>query len=296
MAEHFRTAFVIFCLMAFTACMQVKSSDPLVQIGFTTQNFLPAVPVSVESAKQFISYAKAEGFSWVELRDPDVSLTSEQCSDIASFAEQNGIEVAYSMQRGLLAEDFNPAFEKALENMVLFNGPNVVRVLALRGGGELGWDEAEFSRMVHVADRAAKTAEGLGYRLMIENADAVLDGSGKNCFGMMQLLDAVSPSVELQLDTANLFTGPEPVSPEQAEAFICRYADRISYVHLKSALNREAQPVLCGNPLDFRKIFDLLAENGSHPYVAIELASGNASAKQVYKNMQISREWLQKEK
>lgn len=282
-------------LAVLTACTPIQNqSGEGIQLGFTTQNFLPSVPVSVESAKQFISYAKVEGFSWIELRDPDVSLTLDQCREIASFAKQNGIEVVYSMQRGLLADDFDEKFSKALANTERFNGPNLVRVLALRGQEESGWSEAEFRRMVQVANQAAQTASARGYRLMIENADAVLDGTAKDGFGMMQLLDAVSPSIELQLDTANLFTGPEPVSPEQAEAFIRRYAHRISYVHLKSARDRKPQKVLCGNPLAFGKIFDLLT--GSHPYVAIELTSGNISAEQIYKNMQISRERLQKEK
>lgn len=282
----------LLCVLGIAACVPLQKSDPKIRLGFTTQNFLPMVPVSAASAKQFISYARAEGFSWIELRDPDVSLMRDECSDIAAFAAQNGIKVLYSMQRGLLAEDFDEKFEKAFENIVLFDGPKVARVLALQGSGELGWNEAEMFRMVDRATRAAKLAASRGYRLMIENADAVLDGSGKGCFGMTQLLDAVSPSIELQLDTANLFTGPEPVSPEDAEAFVRRYVQRISYVHLKSARDRKAQPVLCGNPLSLDVILDLLSSDGFSPYVAIELASGDASAEQVYKNMRISREWL----
>jgi sugar phosphate isomerase/epimerase len=294
--KFFISVIAVFCLLACVAGTYVKTGCSTMKTGFTTQNFLPAVPVSVKSAKQFVLYAKDEGFSWIELRDPDASLTPEQCREIAAFAERNGIEIVYSAQRGLLADDFDDVFDRALSNTILFSGPNVVRVLALRGEGAFGWSADELRRMVQVADQAGKAAAARGYRLMIENADAVLDGNGKGCFGMIQLLDAVSPDVELQLDTANLFTGPEAVSPEAAVEFIRRYAPRISYVHLKSARHRKPQPVLCGNPLEFETVWSLLSADGSPPYVAVELASGDASINRIYMNMKASREWLENER
>src|SRR5690554_2152358 len=69
------------------------------KFGFTTQNFISTKPVSVDNAKRFIKYASEQGFSWIELRDPDASLSLEQCKIIAAFAVRNDIEVNYTVQR-----------------------------------------------------------------------------------------------------------------------------------------------------------------------------------------------------
>ena len=131
---------------------------------------------------------------------------------------------------------------------------------------------------------------------MIENADVVLDGRGKRCYGMVQLMEVIDPSIVLNLDTANLFTGPAPLDPQEAEAFIRTYALSVPYVHLKSARDRQAQPVLGENPLDFKTILSLLTDTGTMPYVAIELASGDASGPEVFTHMQSSLNWLKQNK
>jgi sugar phosphate isomerase/epimerase len=245
---------------------------PAVRWGFTTVNFLPHIPVTVESSKAHIDLAKELGFQWIELRDPDAALTPDQCREIAAHARQSGIEVNYSAQRGLLAEDFWEVFERAAANTGLFDGPRTIRVLALRGSGDEGWSEVEFARMVEVAN----------------------EGGGQTYRGMTEFLLATEPGVLLQLDTANLFTGPVEVTPEEAEAFIRRFADRISYLHIKSARDRKALPVLDGNPLPFEQIFTLLESKGKRLYAAIELASGTAPVDEIYQNMKISISRLNK--
>lgn len=261
--------------------------------GFTTQNFAGHVPVSVETAKEFVTYAREQGLPWIELRDPDALLTMEQCREIAAFAGKQGIEINYSAQRSLLTQDFWEVFDRAARNTSVFKGPRAVRVLALRGGHEYGWTEDEFKRIVNIANQAAERAASHGVRFTVENADPALTGQGKGFYGMTELLEATGPDVLLQLDTANLFTGPVPVSPEQAEAFIKRYAPRISYLHLKSARDGLALPVLDGNPLDFKRIFSILADYGPQ-YVAVELAP-NESAAQVFANMEAGLDGLRRE-
>ena len=267
---------------------------PAVRWGFTTVNFLPHIPVTVESSKAHIDLAKELGFQWIELRDPDAALTPDQCREIAAHARQSGIEVNYSAQRGLLAEDFWEVFERAAANTVLFDGPRTIRVLALRGTGDEGWSEVEFARMVEVANEGARRAAEAGLRFTVENADGALDGRGQTYRGMTEFLLATEPGVLLQLDTANLFTGPVEVTPEEAEAFIRRFADRISYLHIKSARDRKALPVLDGNPLPFEQIFTLLESKGKRLYAAIELASGTAPVDEIYQNMKISISRLNK--
>ncbi len=260
--------------------------EPEVRLGFTTQNFIGHIPVSLETAKDFVGYAHEHGFAWIELRDPDASLTVDECLEISALARGLGIEINYSAQRGLLAEDFWTVFERAVVNTTLFDGPRTVRVLALRGEGEKGWTEAEFQRMVRIAQDALRRATAHGVGLTVEHADAALDGRGQPYYGMVELLDAIDPAITLQLDTANIFTGPVEVTPAEAEAFIREFAHRISYLHVKSARDGQALPVLDGNPLEFKKIFSLLADQAP-VYAAIEFGP-NASAEMVYEHLRVS--------
>jgi sugar phosphate isomerase/epimerase len=242
-----------------------------VRWGFTTVNFLPHVPVTVASSKAHIDLARSLGLQWIELRDPDAVLTPDECREIAAHARKNRIAVNYSAQRGLLAADFWEVFERAAANTVLFDGPRTIRVLALRGTGDEGWSEVEFARMVEVANEGARRAAEAGLRFTVENADGALDGRGQTYRGMTEFLLATEPGVLLQLDTANLFTGPVEVTPEAAEEFTRAFARRIAYVHLKSAKDGKPLSRIEGNPLGFCEILKVITVHGSPP-VVFELA------------------------
>jgi sugar phosphate isomerase/epimerase len=125
--------------------------------------------------------------------------------------------------------------------------------------------------MVQVANEGARRAAEAGLRFTVENADGALDGRGQTYRGMTEFLLATEPGVLLQLDTANLFTGPVEVTPEAAEEFTRAFARRIAYVHLKSAKDRTPLSRIEGNPLGFREILKVITVHGSPP-VVFELA------------------------
>ena len=258
--------------------MTLNSPDfPSVRWGFSTVSFLPHVPVTVESSKAHIDRAKQLGFTWIELRDPDARLTPDECREIAAHARRARIGVNYSAQRGLLAGDFPEVFERAVKNTKLFDGPRVVRVLALRGAGNKGWSEAELARMVEVANGAAQRAARSGMRLAVENADGALDGRDLKYRGLTGFFAGARSDVLLQLDTANFFTSPARTSPQRAAEFIRAMADRTAYVHLKSARRGKPLPKIDGNPLGFREILGILCRRGA-PAVALELAPARTAA------------------
>ena len=256
----------------------MRSPDfPAVRWGFSTVSFLPHVPVTVESSKAHIDLAKRLGFTWIELRDPDAQLTPEECREIAAHARRAHIEVNYSAQRGLLAADFHEVFARAAKNTALFDGPRVIRVLALRGAGDKGWSDAELARMVEVANEAAQRAARSGMRLAVENADGALDGRERRYQGMSEFFAATRPDVLLQADTANFFTSPAKTAPKRAAEFLRAMADRTAYVHLKSARRGKPLPKIGGNPLGFREILEILGRHGA-PAVALELAPARTAA------------------
>jgi sugar phosphate isomerase/epimerase len=290
-ATKFFIAIAISAMNSFGATPHLASPDfPGVRWGFTTVNFLPHVPVTVASSNAHIDLARSLGLQWIELRDPDAVLTPNECREIAAHARDNGIAVNYSAQRGLLAEDFWEVFERAAANTAVFDGPRTVRVLALRGSEDAGWNDTEFARMIEVANEGARRAETMGLRFAVENADAALDGRNKDYRGMTEFFSATEPRVLLQLDTANLFTAPVETTPRAAADFIRTFADRVAYVHLKSARDGKPLAVVEDNPLQFSEILKLLGARGAPP-VVVELAPA-ASAPSADGNIRQSLENL----
>lgn len=285
---------LIFLLGCKVSDRSIKSEQyPNFKFGYTTQNFISSTPVSVDNAKKFINYAKEKGFSWIELRDPDASLTIDECREIASFAKENNVEINYSVQKGLLENDFWDVFYKAIENTAIFEGPEFFRALALIGEGEFGWSENEFRQLIETANKAAAIAKEKGMGFTVENADTDIDGYDKPYYGLAEFFEETNLNVTLMLDTANFFTVPTPISPEEVKSFIEQNASRISYLHLKSARHGVASTVLNGNPLDFETIFSLIHDKGVN-YIAIEL-DVVTDEQQVYKNIDTSIDYLVRE-
>jgi sugar phosphate isomerase/epimerase len=291
--------FILICLLAIiVGCNKpvpkiVSEEYPNLKFGFTTQNFNSVIPVTVENVKKLISYARNHGYSWIELRDSEAILSFEECIEIASFARKNSIEINYSVQVGLLDDDFWDIFYKALTNTTVFEGPGYFRTLALLGEGEFGWTEREFHKLISFSQNAAIKAVIKGVGFTVENANTDIDGDGKPYYGLNEFFEHTDPIVKLQLDVANFFTGPVSVTPDQVKSFIKANARRISYLHLKSSREGKPLQVLDGNPLDFKTIFSIIHDYGIE-YVAIELVP-DQDEQQIYKNMALSIDYLIKE-
>jgi len=295
-------AFIGFFMAVFTmGCdsggkKMVFQKYPDMKLGFTTQNFINTTPVSVGSAKRFISYAKKQGYSWIELRDPAASLTLEQSREIASFARDNNIEIIYSIQRGLLDSDFWDIFKRGVINAPVFDGPGMYRALTTgkefqSDPSKLGWTKEEFEQAVKTANEAAAVARGHGIRFAVENSNGDIDGYNKPYYGLSEFFDQTNPDVAWQFDVANFFWVPKAnITARQVEEFTRKYASRMAYIHLKSARDRKALSVLDGNPLDFETIFSIMNENNVH-YIAIEL-DAIKDEQQIYKNHAISIDYL----
>ena len=264
--------------------------------GFTTQNFINATPVSVENAKTFIAYARKEGYSWIELRDPDASFTVAQCREIAGFARDNQIEIVYAIQHGLLDVDFWEIFRQGVVNAAVFDGPGYIR--ALTTGKELqsdpsrlGWTKEEFDRAVTVANEAATLARQHGLQFVVENSDGDIDGYGKPYYGLSEFFDQTHSDLLFQFDTANFFWVPKAhITADQVEAFLRKYGPRMAYIHLKSAKDGKALPILDGNPLSFDTIFNIMQEHDVC-YIAIEL-DAIKDERRIYKNLETSLDYL----
>ncbi len=275
--------------------MRFKNFQEL-KLGFTTQNFLLVMPVSVENSRQLIDYAEQEGYAWLELRDPDATLTLEESKEIADYARGKGIEISYAIQKGLLDTDFWPVFNKGVKNAAVFKGPGIFRSLA--SGAEIsgnatrkGWTQAELDKVVQYADSAAGIAHENGLQYVIENGGEAFFGDGAQYYGIADVFSRLGDQVGWQFDTANPFSVARVhASPDSIKTFLQQNAGNLFYIHLKAAQNGQAQAVLMDNPLPFQEVFQEMTAHNV-PYVAIELQAVD-NKEQAFEHMRKSIDYL----
>jgi sugar phosphate isomerase/epimerase len=299
---------VLFLIAVFPGGGSVCAADkavslgkyPALKIGFTSQNLVKWLPNNVANLKKVIDFASEQGFSFIELRDPNAGIAYDDAKAVASYARQKKIEVIYAMGAGGLDSDYFEVFSRGMANAMLFDGPRIVRTGA--NGKEMAvdpkkqfWTAEEFTKLVRNLNKAANTAKTFGYTLYVENANEGLKGDGVNTFGTADLFGpkGVSANVGFQLDMANFFCVSRVVSsPDDVKAFFEANVKKVGYSHLKTSLQRKPQTALNGNELPFDLFFSALAKEGK-AYVAIELANPDA-LDQAYGNHVKSVDYLLK--
>jgi sugar phosphate isomerase/epimerase len=109
-------------------------------------------------------------------------------------------------------------------------------------------------------------------KYVVENAFEALKGDGVTGFGLSEFIANANSNMFLQCDTANFFAVSRVYTkPEEAKAFMEKYASRIPYVHIKtSSSEHKTLPVLAQNELDFDTVFSILTRNKVR-YAAVEL-------------------------
>jgi sugar phosphate isomerase/epimerase len=262
---------------AFAQQKMVLKKYPEIKLGYTTTNFLKPLPVSLENKKKLLDLAGELGCSWVEIRDPSASLTVDECKQLMAYAKSKNIEIGYALQVGLLDPTYGEIFTRGLPNAAVFEGPRTIRTLA--AGPEFAsdpkkkyWTLAELYKAIQKANRAANAARSMGLKYVVENAFEALKGDGMTGFGLSEFIANANSNMFLQCDTANFFAVSRVVTkPEEAKAFMEKYAGRMPYIHIKaSSSEHKVLPVLAQNELDFDTVFSILTKNKVR-YAAIEL-------------------------
>lgn len=255
----------------------VLQKYPDLKLGFTTVNFMKQMPVTLANAKKWVDIATELGFVWIELRDPMATLTLAECQELAAYAKQRGIGVAYGMNIGLLDANFWEVFARGLGNAAVFEGPRTVRTAGpglefAADAKKTHWTFGELQRVVETANQAANLAKMFGLQYVAENGTEALKGDGVRTFGTVELFANVNGNVGFQLDTGNFFcTARVWTNPEDAKAFLEKTAGRMGYMHLKTSTpDHKPAQVLADNELDFDAIF-AAATNAKRPWVAFEL-------------------------
>ncbi len=290
---------LILLMMTNCSTRQTKlafTHYPDFKLGFTSQNFIECLPVTIENEMMLLDYAADKGFSFFELRDPDAVLRFDECNQIASYGIKKGIEIAYANQRGLLDPDFMDVFIRGLKNATAFTGPRTFRTTLsgldfVQNKSKIGLSMDELRKAVKIANHAEQLAEEQGLQLVIENGAEMFTESNDTIFGFETFFKQVSSKVAWQLDTANPFTNKDNyTNPDSLKQYLENHAGKIKYIHLKAAMNFQAQKSLCPNDLDFGEIFRILAAN-KVGNISIELLVDN-DLNTVYSNMDKSVTFL----
>ena len=266
-----------FSAGAFAQQKMALKKYPEIKLGFTTTNILKPLPVSLENKKKLLDLASQLGCSWVEIRDPSGSLSPEDCKQLMAYAKSKNLELGYALQVGLLDRSYWEIFSRGLANAPLFQGPGTIRTLA--AGPEFDndpkkttWTLSELFKAVKVANMAANTARAAGLKYVVENSAHALKGDGVTGFGLTEFAANVNSNLFFQCDVANFFATSRVVpKPEEAKAFMEKYAGRMPYIHVKtSSPEHKVLPVLAANELDFDTVFALMTKNKIR-YAAVEL-------------------------
>ena len=284
---------------AFAQQKMVLQKYPEIKLGFTTTNFLKPLPVSLENKKKLLDLASELGCSWVEIRDPSGSLSPEECKQLMAYAKSKNLELGYALQVGLLDRSYWEIFTRGLANAPLFQGPGTIRTLAAGPEFDIDpkkttWTLSELFKAVQIANRAANAARAAGLKYVVENSAHALKGDGVTGFGLTEFAANVNSNLFFQLDVANFFAVSRVVpKPEEAKAFMEKYAGRMPYIHVKtSSPEHKVVPVLGPNELDFDTVFALLTKNKIR-YAAVELTQPN-TYEECAGNLQKSFEYLMK--
>lgn len=305
--SHTLLAPCLFILVLFFG-MSVSAADksivlgkyPDIKIGFTSQNFSKWLPPTAPNLKTIIDYASQKGFAFIELRDPNASLSYSDAKEVAAYARQKKIEVIYAMGVGGLDNSYFEVFSRGLANTMVFDGPRFVRTGA--NGSEMSrdpkkqyWTAEEFALLVQNLNQAANTVKTFGYSLYVENANEGLAGDGITTFGIADLFGpkGVNANVGFQLDMANFFCVSRVVnSPNDVQNFFEANVKKMGYSHMKTSKNRTPQPFLDGNELPF-DVFLLSLSKYGKLYVTIEHANAD-TLENAYINHQKSIDYLLK--
>ena len=201
------------------------------------------------------------------------------------------------MNIGLLDANFWEVFSRGLANAAVFDGPRTIRTAGpglefATNDKKTHWTFGELQKAVETANQAANMAKTFGLQYVVENGLEAIKGDGVSTFGTVELFGNANGNLGFQLDTGNFFCVSRMwTKPEEAQAFLEKYAGRMGYMHLKtSSKEHKVQQVIGDNELDFDTIFAIAAKAKS-PYIGFELDQPS-TLEQAYENHKKSVEYL----
>lgn len=252
---------------------------PNLKMGFSTQNFMKAMPLNVESLSELIEYASVEGYQFIEIRDDLAKLTAADCKALADLAANKKIEVIYEIHKNLLDTGYFKVFERGLANTLFFPVPGIIRTVISKtefdaDQNKKGWTNEELSQITRISDSCAIIARSKNIKFIVENLNESFFGDS-DYFGLSDFFSNTAVT-GFQLDLGNPYRSLVRVKadPLKVEEYLSAMGNRWVTTHLKTVLNTggEMQPFLTDNPMSVEKVVELMGKQNVL-YGALELAA-----------------------
>ena len=229
-------------------------------------------------------------------RDPFATLTLAQAKELAAYAKQRNIEVAYAMNIGLLDPNFWEVFSRGLANAAVFDGPRTIRTAGpglefANNEKKTSWSFAELRQAVATANQAANLAKTVGLQYVVENGLEPIKGDGDQHLrhgGALRKRQQQRwvPARHRQL----LLCVPGAMKPADAQAFIEKYAGRMGTCTEDLVAGPQGPAGDRRQRAEFDIIF-AIATKAKMPYVGFELDQP-ATLDQAIENHKKSIEYL----
>lgn len=210
-------------------------------LGLASNTYKQVLMSGEMTIKELICWAAGRGFSWVEVRDPDVTMTRDELEGIKRLADSLKIRIHYSWDnKDTLKED--ETFYQGMENAALFGPGTCCRVLIAQETvrGRKGYSKEEVEKILLVVEKYVKRSKELGIWLCFENSMEPIRGDGVEYFGMSELLEKCQEMC-VTFDAANATNCTTCINPteEQLLEYYNRFSERIFYFHLKVTKNHQ---------------------------------------------------------
>lgn len=226
-------------------------------LGLATNSFLPALSQKQITLEGLFRWAAQKGFSWIELRDPDVSMDSEKLSSLKALADSLSLRVHYAWNNPDLTRE-DRSFERGIRNAAVFGRGTCCRVVLAPGAikGKKRYDPQDLAEICGRACEYGDLARRDGVTLCFENSMEPLEE--------MEKILLQCPNVRTALDAANFTSRDTAVRPEQEEllGYIRRRTAQIPYYHMKMTRQHEVLPSIeADGDFDVFAVIDALSAN-----------------------------------
>jgi sugar phosphate isomerase/epimerase len=250
-------------------------------LGLATNSYKKILKSGEITLGELIAWAAGRGFSWLEIRDADVTMTTQELLDLKELADKFHVRLHYAWDNEDLF--YKPVtFLKGIKNATLFGKGTCCRVLLAPNtlSGKKGYTRGEMETLIPIINFYVKKAEEQHVLLCFENAMEPLKGDGKSYFGMADLLKQC-PNMCVTFDAANAYSNTTCINPTEEELlqYYEQFNERNFYFHLKLTKNHEVLDSLQRNG-DFN-VFRLFKafERNPNMLICLELPQQNTFEK-----------------
>jgi sugar phosphate isomerase/epimerase len=211
-------------------------------LGFTSRTFAKVMREGSVSLTGILTWAAAQGFGWVEIRDPMAEMDEKQLRELDAACDQMGLGVHYAWDGSdVLSPSDGELFKRGLRNASRFRTARYARI-TIAGNvfkadpSRKGYEREEIRLISQRVAEYARASEGFGITPVYENSYEPLNGDGQSFYGIVELLQSAK-GMSLTFDPANFLNLKSPRQAPSLDSlveFYTRFSSRIPYVHLKS--------------------------------------------------------------